>query len=34
VDGIQAVVEVNPKNERVARAWMAEFNTRAAQPQV
>jgi hypothetical protein len=32
--GFQAVVEVNPKNERVARAWMAEFNTRAAQPQV
>jgi hypothetical protein len=29
--GFQAVAEVDPKNERVARAWMAEFNTRAAQ---
>jgi hypothetical protein len=29
--GFQAVAEVEPKNERVARQWMAEFNTRAAQ---
>jgi len=28
----QAVVEVDPKREAIARRWVAQFNTRAATP--